>query len=553
MKINFIINKDDYNSTLDSSILNFLFRKIKDKTEIKIVDINNFKCENVSINFFLGSINNLLLKHAKCNIFIPNNQVFSRDNIPFLNNFDYIFVKSRILQTLLENFVHKEKIKYISWRSTDLSNSIHEKKFNEVLLYCYDKNYTQYNTIINSWKESYPTLNIVNYEPIKQSSNIIYHSNLTQVKFELLFNKCGIHLCLQESDCFAHNMNQCALSKSIPIAINGAPMNEFLNKDDYFSINGKKKKINKYIGNKTILNIDNLHKVVEEILRLNEETLKNMGNNCRNYALKNHSINDDLFKDTIKKILLEVRNKKTNKDEEIEDYPNVSIVTLVHNRLDFFDLSVFNYNNTHYPKKQLEWIIYDTSIEEEKVDSKLPPLEERKKQNIKYFYDTEKLTIGEKRNKAIDKCTNEVVVFMDDDDYYYNKSVQKRVKELILSKKQITGCTIIGSFNINKGISFIESSNFETDFHNRVSIATLGFYKSFWENNKFDNESINEASTMIKNNYNLFHEISWEEVIVSLVHKYNLTNRITPDTKPNGNYYNFSKGLFNYLVTLQNK
>ena len=58
---------------------------------------------------------------------------------------------------------------------------------------------------------------------------------------------------------------------------------------------------------------------------------------------------------------------------------------------------------------------------------------------------------------------------------------------------------------------------------------------------------------MIKNNYNLFHEISWEEVIVSLVHKYNLTNRITPDTKPNGNYYNFSKGLFNYLVTLQNK
>ena len=136
MKINFIVNKDDYNSTLDSSILNFLFRKIKDKTEIKIVDLNNFKCENVSINFFLGCINNLLLKHAKCNIFIPNNQVFKRDNIPFLNNFDYIFVKSKVLQTLLENHVDKEKIKYISWRSTDLSNSINDKSYKEVLLYC---------------------------------------------------------------------------------------------------------------------------------------------------------------------------------------------------------------------------------------------------------------------------------------------------------------------------------------------------------------------------------------------------------------------------------
>ena len=176
----------------------------------------------------------------------------------------------------------------------------------------------------------------------------------------------GIHLCLQENDCFAHNVNQCSLSKSIPVAINGAPMNEFLNKDDYFSIDGKKKKINTYLGNKTTLNIDNLHNAIEEILRLNEETLENMGNSCRNYALKNHSINDNLFKNTIKKVLLQVRNTKSKKDEEVEEYPDVSIVTLVHNRLDFFNLSVFNYNNSHYPKNQIEWIIYDTSIEEEK-------------------------------------------------------------------------------------------------------------------------------------------------------------------------------------------
>ena len=102
MKINFIINKEDYNSTLDYSILTFLFKKIKDNTDIKIVDVNNFKCENVSINFFLGTINNLLLKHAKCNILIPNNHVFKRNDIPFLNNFDYIFCKSQTLTTLLE-------------------------------------------------------------------------------------------------------------------------------------------------------------------------------------------------------------------------------------------------------------------------------------------------------------------------------------------------------------------------------------------------------------------------------------------------------------------
>ena len=52
MKINFIVNKEDYNSTLDSNILDFLFKKIKGLHDIKIVDINNFKCDNASINFF---------------------------------------------------------------------------------------------------------------------------------------------------------------------------------------------------------------------------------------------------------------------------------------------------------------------------------------------------------------------------------------------------------------------------------------------------------------------------------------------------------------------
>ena len=551
MKINFIINKDDYNSTLDCSILRFLFKKIKDKTDIKIVDVNNFKCENVSINFFLGTINNILLKHAKCNILIPNNHVFKRDDIPFLNNFDYIFCKSKTLTTLLENYINKNKVKYISWRSTDLSIANYEKSYNDIMLYCYDKNYTQYNTIINNWKDSYPTLNIVNYQPIKTASNIIYHSNMDQSKFELLFNKCGFHLCLQEYDSFAHNVNQCSLSKSIPILINGNPMNEIINNDNVFSINGKKKKLNNYIGSKTTFIIDKLHVVMEQIRKLNEDTFDNMGIRCRNDSLKNHSYNDSLFKELMKTILHEVRNKKIVKEKIIETYPNISIITLTHNRYKFFDLSVFNYNNTNYPKEKIEWVIYDTSIDEEKVDKKLPKLSERESQNIKYIHDTTKLSVGSKRNKAIEYCDNDIVIFMDDDDYYYKNSITKRVTELLNSNKQIVGCTIIGCFNINKGISFIESSNISNKFQNRVSIATLCFYKSVWEKNKFDDESIYEANNMLKNNLKDFQEISWEDVIVSLVHKYNLTNRITPDTKPNGNHYGFSKGLFNYLIDLQ--
>ena len=81
----------------------------------------------------------------------------------------------------------------------------------------------------------------------------------------------------------------------------------------------------------------------------------------------------------------------------------------------------------------------------------------------------------------------------------------------------------------------------------------MAFYKDILEKHKFDNNNIGEANTIIKNNIYNFHEISWENIIVSMVHKYNTTNRITPDTKSEGNFYKFSKGLFKYLLELQNK
>ena len=72
MKINLIIDKNSLDSQTDANIMGFLFKKIKDKTELKMVDVNNFKCEKASINIFFGCINNVLNDYAKANICVPN-------------------------------------------------------------------------------------------------------------------------------------------------------------------------------------------------------------------------------------------------------------------------------------------------------------------------------------------------------------------------------------------------------------------------------------------------------------------------------------------------
>ena len=88
-----------------------------------------------------------------------------------------------------------------------MSNN-YEKEYDEILLYCYDNKHTNYKKIIECWEPSYPNLNIINGRNFGgEAENIIHHDNINQTTFENLFNRCGIHICLNEIDSYSHNIN----------------------------------------------------------------------------------------------------------------------------------------------------------------------------------------------------------------------------------------------------------------------------------------------------------------------------------------------------------
>ena len=147
MKINFIINEENLDSSTDANIMSFLFKKIKDKIDIKLVNVKNYKCEKASINIFFGCINTILNKYAKSNILVPNQHTFLKEWTYSLNNFDLILVKTHYMEEIFKTYVSKDKIVYIGWRSTDLYSSV-DKDYNEYLLYCYDNNYPEDNCLI---------------------------------------------------------------------------------------------------------------------------------------------------------------------------------------------------------------------------------------------------------------------------------------------------------------------------------------------------------------------------------------------------------------------
>ena len=556
MKINLIVDKNSLDSQTDANIMGFLFKKIKDKTELKMVDVNNFKCEKASINIFFGCINNVLLDYAKSNILVPSQNSFLSEWAKQLDGFNLVLCKTRYIEEIFRDYVSKDKLKYIGWRSTDLYTSV-DKNYRDFLLFVHNNKFADYKKIIDSWEPEFPRLNIINgnlFNVKKEQSNINYLDQLTQSEFERVVNENGLHICLNQIESFSHSINQCCLVKSIPLIIDKGPMKEIVNDDICFTVGGKKKKLNNLLGSKYDYNVDDLKSTVKKISELSETTLEIMGKNARIHAIKSQGINSHLFKDVMSDHLKIVRQESIKKPLKLdkESLPKVTLVTLTRNRKHLFKLAVYNYKTSTYPKDKLEWLIYDTSNDDEKVEDYLPPKEERESLNISYYHNNALISIGESRSRACELAKNEIIVFMDDDDYYFPESVVTRVNTLVNSGKQIVGVRILASLSINKIVSYINSSGIYSSVQTSVSPATLCFYKSILSDKvKFTHENINECEELFKHiDLTQFKEISWENVIVALSHKNNTTNRNVPNQKPNGCHYGFTDKLLKFILEL---
>ena len=233
-----------------------------------------------------------------------------------------------------------------------------------------------------------------------------------------------------------------------------------------------------------------------------------------------------------------------NNQLDLDELPEVSLCMITYNRRKFMKLFNLNYQNMLYPKEKLEIIIVDDGDEE--IKDLLP-----NETNIKYYKLDTRKSIGYKRNYCVKNSTKDIIAFIDDDDYYPQNSLITRVGHLLQSKKQCVFCSIIGCFDINKYSSIINISPINLPLEKKVSEATLTFKKVFWFNGKFDDNVMNnEGEEFIKNRLHLCKEISWEGVIVSLLHTYNTSNKHIEIKEQNGSHFGFTDEEFTLITTI---
>ena len=190
----------------------------------------------------------------------------------------------------------------------------------------------------------------------------------------------------------------------------------------------------------------------------------------------------------------------------MDELPNVSFVTIMHNWENFCILFENTWNTIDYPKEKLEWIIVDTS---KKDNSELIPLNENilyirieandylEKINFandddkllwNYFKKVGKLPNGFLRDYAVGLTSHDYILHVDYDTIYRPNTIKRKLKFLQDNRLECVYCKSMLAYDIyGRALYKIENKNDGYE-------STLFHTRSFWEKSGFKwNDIYSEA------------------------------------------------------------
>jgi glycosyltransferase involved in cell wall biosynthesis len=233
--------------------------------------------------------------------------------------------------------------------------------------------------------------------------------------------------------------------------------------------------------------------------------------------------------------------------------PKVGIITVTRGRAEWWANMVQNVTKQSWPISRMEWIIVDDGTAAESLSAmvddlckKLPAL------SVRYVELPEPLSIGAKRNAAVEAAAADVEVFvcMDDDDHYPADSIASRISWLEPTRKgtHIAYCSTLPMYDTRRYISAVNVPPLTESPAERVSEATMAFTREAWVSRPFPDASMAEGYEFMRGREGQTVEIPPQGVIVSFIHRDNTSSRRIPaDQEPNGCHYGFTDGYFQWL------
>lgn len=525
------------------------------ETEIRHIPHYYPQCAEADINFFVEVINPALFHYAGKNIWIPNPEWTYKTWESYAKMVDEIWVKTHEAEKLFAEW--GVTTRYIGWTSID--KIMPDKKNYHKAIVPVGKNiwrnprpiiqaYLRIQQRDPSLFNSLPELHVVHspqhvaVPPIPEilSKKVILHSEImTEKDYDELLQECGLCICLSAAEGFGHAVNE-AMSAGCMLIL--SPIDAFreLAEDVLWVSNSKVTPHPQCLGNLEDVDVDSIIDSLVVYTTSQFHWKKARSDRVRAEYEDRHQGFVKRMTETLQQLFDGMPTYSLESCLPKEDeLPSVSIITLTRDRRQFIPLAKYCMVAQSYPAEKIEWVIVDDGTDQIKdLVSDLP--------NVKYVLVDEPMTIGAKRNLAVEKASHDILVMMDDDDVYPNNSVLTRVAHLLAKPSaECLFATTIPCYEIHEKKSFMNVPPMTLPMHERVSEATLCFTRRFWEQGKFADKQIAEGSAFIRGREHMCREMSPQDIIVSLVHKKNTSSRKPPPmSEPNGCHFGFADELF---------
>lgn len=540
----------------DTSILHALFAHVLGP-DAQIRHIPHFQphAPEAEVNVFIEVINPALFPFAAVNVWVPNPEWTYQTWFPYVAMVDQIWVKTHEAVEMFQAIPGCAPVHYVGWTSID-------KKYNP------EKDYTKGIVPVgrNVWRhpkplvqaymriqhqdpalyELLPELTIVHSPahvkigilPDHVSGKITLVSEVMKDEdYDTLLHNSGLMVCLSVAEGFGHAVNE-AMSSGCALVL--SPITPFmeLTNTAFWSSTSKSVPHPQCMGKLEDTDVESVVEALECYVKTTQEDLRSVSDQSRKQYEDRHAEfvgrmanRIDTLKNTPHHAIQEHLPKE-------EDLPCISIITLTRDRRAFIPLLKYCRVAQSYPDVKVEWVIVDDGADPIKdLITDMP--------NVKYILVDTPLTIGAKRNLAIEYATHDVLVMMDDDDVYPTNSVLKRVAHMLAEpRKECLFSTVLPCYEIHKHVSFMNVPPATLPMSQRVSEATLCFTRDFWKAQPFPDVQVAEGDTFIRGREKMCRELSPQDVIVSLVHRKNTSSRKPPVSETNGCHYGFSDELF---------
>ena len=173
--------------------------------------------------------------------------------------------------------------------------------------------------------------------------------------------------------------------------------------------------------------------------------------------------------------------------------PLVSVCTPTFNRRPFIPSLIECIKLQKYPISRIEWIIVDDGTD--KIEDLVRGLP-----FVKYYKYNNQMTLGRKRNIMHDKCTGDIIVYMDDDDYYPRERISHAV-EVLTKASSTSGALFAGSSALYVYFDHVNKIyKFGPYRENHATAASFAFKKELLQTTRYDdNNAVAEEKQFLKN------------------------------------------------------